>query len=88
MAFDPAGFLETGRFLLGHGPAVLEALRSGQIECRVYDRDKFHAKTYIAHARFEAVGAQALAGSSNFTKSGLTENVELNIQIQSAREVA
>lgn len=29
-----------------HGvPAVLEALRSGQIECRVYDRDKFHAKT-------------------------------------------
>ena len=72
-----------------HGvPAVLEALRSGQIECRVYDRDKFHAKTYITHARLEVVGAQALVGSSNFTKPGLTENVELNVQIQSAREVA
>ena len=72
-----------------HGvPAVLEALRSGQIECRVYDRDKFHAKAYITHARLEVVGAQALVGSSNFTKPGLTENVELNVQIQSAREVA
>lgn len=31
-----------------HGvPAVLEALRSGQIECRVYDLYKFHAKAYI-----------------------------------------
>ncbi len=72
-----------------HGvPAVLEALRSGRIECRVYDRDKFHAKTYITHARLEVVGAQALVGSSNFTRPGLTENVELNVQIQSAREVA
>ena len=72
-----------------HGvPAVLEALRSGQIECRVYDRDKFHAKTYITHAKLEVVGAQALVGSSNFTRPGLTENVELNVQIQSAREVA
>ena len=72
-----------------HGvPAVLEALRSRQIECRVYDRDKFHAKAYITHARLEVVGAQALVGSSNFTRPGLTENVELNVQIQSAREVA
>ena len=69
-------------------PAVLEGLRSGQIECRVYDRDKFHAKTYITHAQLEVVGAQALVGSSNFTRPGLTENVELNVQIQSAREVA
>ena len=34
------------------------------------------------------VGAQALVGSSNFTRPGLTKNVELNVQIQSAREVA
>ena len=72
-----------------HGvPAIFEALRSGQIDCRVYDRDKFHAKTYITHAKLEVVGAQALVGSSNFTRPGLTENVELNVQIQSAREVA
>jgi superfamily II DNA/RNA helicase len=68
--------------------AILEALRSRQIECRVYDKDKFHAKAYITHAKLEVVGAQALVGSSNFTAPGLTENIELNIQVQSAREVA
>ena len=72
-----------------HGvPAVLEGLRRGQIECRVYDKGKFHAKTYITHAKLEVVGSQALVGSSNFTQPGLTENIELNVQIQSAREVA
>ena len=72
-----------------HGiPAILEALRSGQIECRVYDKGKFHAKAYITHAKLEVVGAQALVGSSNFTRPGLTKNIELNVQVQSAREVA
>ncbi|MEQ1871388.1 MAG: helicase-related protein [Vicinamibacterales bacterium] len=73
---------------LGGVPGILEALRSRQIECRVYDKDKFHAKTYITHAKLEVVGSQALVGSSNFTGPGLTENIELNVQIQSAREVA
>lgn len=40
----------TNPFLRGV-PAILEALRSGQIECRVYDKDKFHAKAYITHAK-------------------------------------
>lgn len=72
-----------------HGvPAVLKGLRSGQIECRVYNKGKFHAKTYITHAKLEVVGSQALVGSSNFTRPGLTENIELNVQIQSAGEVA
>ena len=78
---------ESNPFL--HGvPPILEALRSRQIECRVYDRDKFHAKAYITHAKLEVVGSQALVGSSNFTKPGLTTNIELNVQVQSAREVA
>ena len=54
----------------------------------MYRRDKFHAKTYITHAKFDVVGAQALVGSSNFTSAGLTRNIELNIQVQSGREVA
>ena len=72
-----------------HGvPAIVEALKSGQIECRVYLKDKFHAKAYITHAKLDVIGAQALVGSSNFTRPGLTQNVELNIQVQSGREVA
>ena len=68
--------------------AVVEALKEGKIECRVYKQDKFHAKAYITHAKLDVVGAKALVGSSNFTGAGLTKNVELNIQIQSGREVA
>ena len=72
-----------------HGvAAIVDGLKSGKIECRVYDRDKFHAKAYITHARLEVVGSQALVGSSNFTGPGLTSNIELNVQIQSAREVS
>ena len=68
--------------------AVVEAIAEGRIECRVYRKDKFHAKAYITHAKFDVLGAQALVGSSNFTRPGLTRNVELNIQVQSGREVA
>lgn len=61
--------------------AIFEALQSGKIKCRVYRKDKFHAKAYITHARMEVVGSSALVGSSNFTFPGLTENIELNVQI-------
>ena len=77
-----------GNPFLNGVPAILDALQKGQIECRVYDRGKFHAKAYITHAALEVVGSQALVGSSNFTRPGLTENIELNVQVQSAREVA
>lgn len=62
-------------------PAIVEAIRSGKIECRVYRKDKFHAKAYITHARLDVVGSTALVGSSNFTVPGLTQNIELNVQI-------
>ena len=68
-------------------PAIIEAIAKGQIECRVYDKGKFHAKTFITHAKLDVVGSKALVGSSNFTKPGLTDNIELNVQIQSPSEV-
>ncbi len=55
--------------------AIVAALKSGQIQCRVYDRDKFH-KAYITHARFEVIGSQALVGSSNFTRPGLSMTLD------------
>jgi len=71
---------EKNDFLKGV-PAIVEAIREGKITCRVYRKDKFHAKAYITHARLEVVGSTALVGSSNFTFPGLTENIELNVQI-------
>lgn len=65
-------------------PAIVEALRSGKLECRVYRKDKFHAKAYITHGRSAVVGSFALVGSSNFTVPGLTDNIELNVQIRGA----
>jgi len=67
-------------FLEGVGD-IADAIRAGKIKCRVYRREKFHAKAYITHARLEVVGSAALVGSSNLTYPGLTENVELNVQI-------
>lgn len=64
--------------------AIVDALRHGQIECRVYRKDKFHAKAYITHARMEVIGSSALVGSSNFTLPGLTDNIELNVQVTGA----
>jgi superfamily II DNA or RNA helicase len=75
---------ETNDFLIGV-PAVVEALRTGKVTCRVYRKKKFHAKTYITHGKLDIIGSVALVGSSNFTLPGITQNVELNIQIQ--REV-
>ncbi|MFN4983235.1 MAG: helicase-related protein [Akkermansiaceae bacterium] len=63
-------------------PALVEGIRSGRIECRVYRKDKFHAKCYITHARAEVIGSFALVGSSNFTAPGLAQNIELNVQIR------
>ena len=60
---------------------IADAIRTKKIECRVYRKDKFHAKAYITYARLEVVGASGLVGSSNFTYPGLTENIELNVQI-------
>ena len=71
---------EKNDFLAGV-PAIVAAIRAGKIECRVYRKAKFHAKAYITHARAAVIGAFSLVGSSNFTLPGLTENVELNVQI-------
>lgn len=70
-----------------HGvPGIVEGLQSGKIVCRVYNKDKFHAKAYITHGKHAVVGSAALVGSSNFTFPGLSENVELHVQIKTEVE--
>src|SRR5208282_2810887 len=48
---------------------------------------KFHAKACITHPRVAVIGSVALVGSSNFTLPGLTENIELNIQVKAPGDV-
>jgi superfamily II DNA/RNA helicase len=77
---------EQNDFLKGV-PAIVDAMRQRRIECRVYTKEKFHAKAYITHAKLAVVGSAALVGSSNFTLPGLSRNVELNIQIRREVEI-
>jgi len=41
---------DKNEFLYGL-PAVYEALKTKKIECRVFDKSKFHAKAFITHFR-------------------------------------
>ena len=80
---------EKNEFLIGV-PAIIDAMKSGKIECKVFDKSKFHAKAYITYFKDEyknqfinamnVPSGYALVGSSNFTRAGLTQNIELNIQ--------
>lgn len=71
---------EANDFLSGVD-SIVKAIKSKQIECRVYRKDRFHAKAYITHGRQKVIGSFALVGSSNFTCPGLHDNVELNVQV-------
>lgn len=73
---------QTGDAFLTGVEAVVDGIRSGKIEIRVYKSKKFHAKAYITHSKLKVVGSAALVGSSNFTRPGLTQNVELNVKFQ------
>lgn len=82
---------ETNEFLIGV-PAIIEAMKTRKIECRVYDKSKFHAKAFITYFSDDYLGrlissmnvpsGYALVGSSNFTKAGLTKNIELDVQVR------
>ena len=60
--------------------AIRDALRpeAARIRCRIYAQAKFHAKAYLLKTRALPVNF-GLVGSSNFTRPGLTENLELNL---------
>ncbi|MEI7989399.1 MAG: helicase-related protein [Chloroflexota bacterium] len=73
---------KNGNEFLAGVSTIVKAIQSGQIECRVYRKDKFHAKAYITHGKAAVIGSFALVGSSNFTYPGLHDNVELNVQIR------
>lgn len=60
---------------------TVEALiERGVLQVRCYTRDKFHAKAYLIE-RNVAPRTVGLIGSGNFTRLGLTQNVELNVEL-------
>lgn len=54
---------------------LYEILRSDKIDVRIYNKGHLHSKVYI----FLGKEKKAIIGSSNFTKPGFQDNIELNI---------
>lgn len=55
-----------------------EFIKSGKIEVKIYVKEKFHAKAYVFERADQSIGDVAIVGSSNFTRSGMEGNTELN----------
>ncbi len=65
-------------------------LQSGKLEMRVYPDAPIHAKVYIMRKDMEKVPDQygnVITGSSNFSKSGLINNLEFNVELKDSRDV-
>ena len=59
--------------------AIRQAIANKQIALRTYSKAKFHAKSYLMESKDASPVDFALVGSSNFTRPGLTDNLELNL---------
>ena len=61
----------------------IEWLRSGKLEIRAYPTEKIHAKLYVMtfHEGDRDIG-RVITGSSNFTASGLRDNLEFNVELK------
>lgn len=61
----------------------IEWLKSGKLEIRVYPAETIHAKLYImTFKEGDRDVGRVITGSSNFTKSGLRDNIEFNIELK------
>ncbi len=65
-------------------------LGSGKLEMRIYPEAPIHAKVYIMRKDMEKVPDQfgaVITGSSNFSKAGLVNNLEFNVELKDSRDV-
>ena len=61
----------------------IEWIRSGKLKIRVYRSAKIHAKLYImSYPEGSVDDGRVITGSSNFSKSGLVNNLEFNVELK------
>ena len=61
----------------------IDWIRNGKLEIRAYPSQKIHAKLYIMTFREgDRDTGRVITGSSNFTESGLVDNLEFNVELQ------
>lgn len=61
----------------------IEWLKSGKLEIKAYPSANIHAKLYImTFAETDRDAGRVITGSSNFTKAGLIDNLEFNVELK------
>lgn len=61
----------------------LEWLKSGKLEIKAYPTSNIHAKLYImTFIKGDRDIGRVITGSSNFTKAGLIDNLEFNVELK------
>jgi len=60
-----------------------EWIRSGKLEIRAYPSSKIHAKLYIMGFPEDHIDkGRVITGSSNFSRAGLQDNLEFNVELK------
>ena len=61
----------------------IEWINRGKLEIKAYPSEKIHAKLYIiTYAEGDRDAGRVITGSSNFTESGLVQNLEFNVELK------
>ena len=69
----------------------IDWLRRGKLQLRMYTAAPIHAKVYIMRKDMEKIPDQygsVITGSSNFSVSGLKNNLEFNVELKDSRDVS
>jgi len=65
----------------------IEWIKSGKLEIRAYPAQNIHAKLYImTFKEGDRDVGRVITGSSNFTYSGLAENLEFNVELKNSAD--
>ena len=65
----------------------IEWIKSDKLEIRVYPAEKIHSKLYIMTFEEGCIDkGRVITGSSNFTQSGLRDNLEFNVELKNSSD--
>jgi hypothetical protein len=65
----------------------VEWIRSRKLEIKAYPGERLHAKVYIMNfAEGDRDKGRVITGSSNFTQSGLQDNLEFNVELKNGAD--
>ena len=66
----------------------ISLLKEGRLEIRIYTKQPIHAKIYIMRDFKDSPDfGRVITGSSNFSQSGLVNNLEFNVELKNAADV-